>query len=315
MFQWLPFLELHGIVHGPSGANNVTIACPWCDPEAAHQHLAINLHGRGWHCWKQPQHRGVSPVRLIVALLRCSTEQAARIAEVPTSLPPDFLASVRGRLHPPPRPVREAVDCPREFKPLVDKPSARPYLNYLRRRGFAKPLQLGERYELYYATTGEYASRIIFPVRYQQQLMTWTGRSIGTDPLRYKTLAAASPLDYLLWFDHLQTTNADSICLTEGPFDALKVNALGAAIGVVATCFFTAAPSNRQVDLLHTVLPRFRQRYLLLDQGTFATAIGTQSRLTGLNVVVRQLPPQLKDPGVIATTKQLLAILGAMRYG
>jgi len=103
-------------------------------------------------------------------------------------------------------------------------------------------------------------------------------------------------------------TNCDTIYLCEGPFDALKVHALGQVHGICATCFFTAAPTNRQIDLLHEILPKFRYRYLLLDRGTLPSALRIVSILQGLEVKAIQLPEHLKDPGEIVSTQNLLAL-------
>ena len=63
------------------GGINGTWGCPWCDPgNPQHYILTINLHGKGWFCWKDRTHRGVRNARLVAALLRISLAEARSLA-------------------------------------------------------------------------------------------------------------------------------------------------------------------------------------------------------------------------------------------
>ena len=96
----------------------------------------------------------------------------------------------------------------------------------------------------------------------------------------------------------MQNVDADTLVLCEGPFDALKVDVLGRDYGIAATCFFTSAPTDAQIALLHDLCPQFRRKVLLLDRGTLALAMRVNSRLAGLGVITREVSGDLKDPGV-----------------
>jgi hypothetical protein len=324
MFDWIDFLQRHNIHYVTSGPNvaknDVAVRCPFCGSADPSQHLAININGAGWHCWRNREHKGKSPVRLIQGLLGCSHEQARMLAGQNTTIPDDFLGHVLAQMTPNASAATTRVlTIPPEFKTLRDTPTCRPYLRYLRDRGFKHPLKL----DLYYCTKGPYHGRIIFPIHFEGKLVTWTGRTIVTsETLRYKSLSpdpekakkegyqALGPIGhYLLGFDDLVKNPGDTICMVEGPFDALKVNYLGQRHGIQATCFFTNSPSVNQIDLLHELLPLYRRRVLLLDQGTMPIAIRTQNLLTGLDVELVQLPAQYKDPGEISLPIQLLQLL------
>jgi hypothetical protein len=189
---------------------------------------------------------------------------------------------------------------PEEFKPFRDLPSAERFVNYLYMRGFeeSEALRLTENYDVWYCTRGEYQGRIIFPVVYRGQLLGWTGRSIYTgERLRYKTEGALT--GQLLWYDDLLECEAETIVLCEGPFDALKVAILGRPRGIVATCFFTSGLSEGQLDRLHSLLPRFRRRYLVLDRGAVGATLRASVRLKALAVETRWLPAEIKDPGLL----------------
>jgi hypothetical protein len=184
----------------------------------------------------------------------------------------------------------------------------------------AQALLMTKRYNLRYATQGPYKRRVIFPITFEGKLVSWTGRAIdkGTE-IRYKTLSAdperatregcgqaLGPItDYLLWYDRVMSADADTLIICEGPFDACKVDVLGRREGIVATCVFTSRPTNRQIELLHTMLPRFKRKYLLLDRGTLPTQLAVQGELVGLGLQLAELPRGLKDPGQFVDRQQL----------
>jgi hypothetical protein len=174
-----------------------------------------------------------------------------------------------------------------------------------------------------YCTQGAYKGRIIFTVEFEGKLVGWTGRSIypGVDA-RYRTLSddkekankegyepAPAPIsDFLLFYDRLLDTNADTCVLCEGPFDAWRVNLLGRRLGVVATCFFTSTLSRQQLLLLHSILPEFDRRLLMLDENTLTKALTIKSDMISLGVDIAHLKG-VKDPGEIQSERQLEALL------
>jgi hypothetical protein len=211
------------------------------------------------------------------------------------------------RSAPPPLPQ---LQLPSEFRPLSPSPLAQPFVDYLRGRGFqhSRIHRFTNDYGLYYARSGLWRYRLILAVYRRNQLRSWTGRSIVKGHgLRYLALGkehSGAPLtDFLPWFDELRAAGGKRLVLCEGPFDALKLRELGQP----ATCFFTAAPSPAQIDLLRELLPRWRQRILLLDQGTTAAALAVQRNLAGLGVRIAKLPQNVKDPGELSSVDFLTA--------
>jgi hypothetical protein len=319
MFDLRAFFDQHGIKYRTSGANvsrgNIAIHCPFCGPDDPSEHLSVNIEGKGWRCWRHPDHRGKSPARLVRALLRCSMDKAREIVGHSVFLPEDFGDRVKALFASnDDAPEVDDLPLPDEFRRLGGQPSARPFVRYLTDRGFT-PLQIGKmtnRYGIRYAIEGSYQGRIIFPVTYDGELVSWTGRSISKNAtLRYKTLstdeesadregyrpALGAISHYLLWFDELEDTGGELLVLCEGPFDALKVDVLGRSQGIRATCFFTAAPTEAQVDLLHTLARRFDRVLLLLDKGTVSLGMRVSQQLASVRVDSAHLPKALKDPG------------------
>lgn len=331
MFDWPNFLQQNNIYFRNSGPNvgrdSVVIHCCWCGAADESEHLVISLTGKGFKCWRDKSHSGKNPAKLIQALLNCSWEQANQIAGQGKSLPNDFMNKVKQSLIKQ-EPVQKinTLRLPNVFKPFSSLPSCKPYVDYLTRRKFtAADILSTEHYKIHYCTRGNYKGRVIFTIWHDSKLVGWTGRTIYPDQMaRYKSLThdfekagedgelpAPNPIShYLLFYDIVVNRTADTIVLCEGPMDAWRVNLLGKTIGVVSTCFFTSTLSKEQLNLLHGILPRFKNKYLLLDQNTFSKAARMRSELISLGVVVKQMPAGLNDPGEMTTTLQLKSALG-----
>jgi hypothetical protein len=320
-FDWQRFLDRYQVDYITTGSSvvrgNIAVHCPFCGAADGGHHMGISLEGKGWGCWRRTEHRGRSPVRLVQALLQCGFDEAIRIVGGSVHIPEDFISRVRGAFAPSHDVTTQplSLELPPAFKQFGSgMPSERRFADYLRRRGFKKPSLLSTRYGLRYCSAGDFLfkDRVIFPIRYEKVLVSWVGRTIhaGHDP-RYKVLSRTRkegddpdyPLalgrntDYLLWYDEIVSSDADTLVVVEGPFDALKIMELGHSKGVVATCLFTAGASDDQIGLLHDLVPRFRKSFLLLDRDMLAGTMRLLQRLSGLLISPMYLPMNVKDPG------------------
>jgi hypothetical protein len=322
-FDWVSFFDQNGIDYQTSGPNtsraHVTLHCPWCGVADKGYHLSVSLAGKGFRCFRQPLHVGKNPARLIQALLNCSMERASTLAGNAKTLPNDFMNKIKTSLVKQDTvQIENKLKLPVEFKSFSKLPSCKIYLNYINLRGFT--IKDAEDYKVYYAFLGPYKGRIIFTVEYEEKLVGWTGRTVySSQNVRYKTLTndpetakenneipAPRPIsDFLLFYDKLLKSDAETIVLCEGPFDAWKVNVLGKYLGVVATCFFTSTMSKQQLNLLHGLLPKFRNKFLLLDQNTFSKAARIKADLIALGIVPKRMSDGIKDPGDIKSVKEL----------
>lgn len=330
-FDWIDFFERYGVEYvtqSPNiGRGEVGIKCPFCGPADPSQHMSINLEGRGWMCRRargDPRHRGRSPVRLIRALTGCSAREAARLVGAPVldgdaSILDQVEALLGVREEEAPAPPREMRE-PREFRPFGDKPSARRFARYMRGRGFPESfLREMAPAGLRYCTLGPFAERVIFLVHQEGRLVNWTGRAISPGARRrYQAHtpdpelaerwglepAALSIERCLLWYDEL-LAGGDLLEVVEGPMDALKLRMLGRS----ATCLFTSAVSDAQLDLLRELAPRFERRAVLLDRGAEVEALTAAGRLAALGFSVEWLPPGASDPGEL--TRDLVREIGA----
>ena len=298
MFDWEHFLQSNRIDYEQEGGRNIKTHCPFCSDDPS-KHMIISTEGRGWKCWRDTRrHSGVNPTKLVAALLRCSYAEAARITGSETPDTTNFLDRVKSLL------TEQKLELPKlqvpsEFRIFSDKPSCRPFLNYLKQRGHTLDDALA--YNLKYAVNGQFSGRIIFSMYLNKQLIGWTGRAIGSREPRYLTNGAHN--HSLMWFDKLKCNPAKVLLICEGPFDALKVNVLGAP-SIKATCFGTTMPSSNQVNLLYELAPLFDHAFLMLDDGTTSIAMEVLSQLRSIGIRFAKLPEGVKDPGEL-TKKQL----------
>lgn len=336
-FDWPRFLRQHRIEYVTSGSNvaagNWNVRCPFCGENDPSQHLGISLKGAGWGCLRNTAHRGKSPVRLIRQLLHCSAEEAQRLVGSTAVLAPSLGAfeasalALRGLDHKAaPAPLQTALRLLPEFKPLLnDSPLSRPFLAYLRARGYrdAQIRWLAKNYQLYYATSGLYAQRTIIPIydRYGD-LLSWTARTIRADAQpRYRTLrmqgeeptARVAANNTLLGLPLLWSAeNPRALVLVEGPFDALKLTAFGYPFGVYATALFGLNVYPSQVAEVQELALRFGKVCLLLDEDAEFQRLRLLSTLSGVRVQVLKMPKDTDDPGALSgeqATRLALEIL------
>lgn len=329
-FEWESFLRQRGIPHtkggGNAARNELAVRCPMCGSQDEGMHMAISLLGRGWKCRRKPlEHKGRNPTRLVQALLQCSWEAAAGITKQGIFLTGNFageMALLKARFMAP-KP-RKPIKLLPEFLPFgTNKPSAQAFTQYLKNRNYTiKQIdKLTMDFGVRYCPRGSYKGRIVFPVYYNDKLVSWTGRTISKNVIpRYRALSnnednqerglpiGVGPItNYLLWYDQLKKGYHQTLVLVEGPFDALRIMVLGQKLGIGATCLFTSQPSKGQVDLLHDLIPRVKRTFLLLDKGTEANAIRASSLIScDLEIITLQ---DFKDPGEIPTSRDLIRIL------
>lgn len=325
-FDWPGFLRQHRVEYVTSGPNvgrgQIGVKCPWCGSADPSQHLVISLRGQGWSCRRNQVHSGKSRARLIQFLLRCSEAQARQLAYGEDSAvlveDEDVAGRLRDLLMPGADGPAEPLSLPAEFKPLTASSSlAEPFRAYLWQRGYnvGQVSRLITNYKLHYATRGRFAYRIIMPIYSRTGvLMTWTGRSIVEDEeLRYRTLtmrrddslADGGPYARcsiksllfglpLLW--HAPNPRALIIC--EGPFDAMRITAFGASLGVYGTCLFGLSVSGAQVRLIDELAERYPLTGLMVDKAAGLQGLALASHSASIQLL--QIPPGVKDPGELS---------------
>lgn len=347
-FNWEHFLKTYGIpyVTDREGVNvsrgNLGLPCPLCTKEGnpdPSEHLGINPKTGAWNCWRRASHRGRKPHKLICALLNCTYQEANHIVE--HGAKPDLndfnslvnLGSTYFNKKTEEKPFEDQVygvdkdlNIPNEFKSfeLKNTLAHRMVNDYMVWRGFRRedlPLMTAV-YHLRWARSGPWAYRVIFPVTQRHKLLTWTGRAIGNDPIRYKTLSVEETqgLTYVailsikdtIWnYDDLVEFPGDTLVVTEGPFDALKLDAYGRALGLRATCLWGLSITDSQIAHIKRVVQHYHRVVVMLDNPLDSNGIKEQLLPHIRQVTVQEVPGHQKDPGDLSRkqVKELASIL------
>lgn len=323
-FDWQSFLEARGIdykTHGPSTSkDNIYVHCVFCGEADQGFHMGISTKGRGWGCWRDNHHRGIAPARLIQALLGCSWEEAARIAgQKRAGQTSDILSAVQSALGITKQ--QKEIKPPKllsAFRPIRYSPKTI-YWRYLNEERGYSPNEidyLSQEFDLHACTFGVrlWNYRIIIPVRDEDnQLITWTGRTIAYDPVRYRTLtsdpdkANAGPLaraainDGFMRHRRIQE-GADFLILVEGPFDCMSVDLHSEDFDAHVDCLFGKVLTASQLDYLAGIRHKYKSVFLVLDPEARIEALRMAKELEALRIEPYLLSGD-KDPGDMGERK------------
>lgn len=326
--DWRRFCERHNIEYvtfGPNTARgNISIHCPWCGPADPSHHLGLKLdpYDPQWGCFRNKQHRGPEPSRLVARLLGISLKHAVELvkAEVP---PPDSLGDMLQALRKPSESPQDRVQALArrvvpltEFRLLADamrNPSefTQAFGQYLAGRGFgvADAIDAAKRYGLWYALSGEQRYRIVFPVYSEQtELIGWTGRDItGTSMIRYRAMAEMGK-DWLLISPRREP--ADVLVVCEGPIDFLKIDYYGREFGIEAVGTMGTAVTQAQFAQIVRMMKTKRRAYSLFDAEAFAQSMRLAFEMSR-GARFSRIPQGYEDPGALTptSTRELARLL------
>ncbi len=300
--DWIALLESNNIEYVTRGPNTkrgeVSVRCPWCGIDDPSQHLSISLTADKWGCWRNSEHRGKRPHRLIQALLNCSNHTASAIVGQYSHADPDDLDEALAMLtatSEPPEPDKQLV-MPDEFRWIGPLGSGNRFWQYLERRGFDDIQILASHYRLRYASVGHYKDRIIFPLYKQSRLIGWTGRALADAPEAPRYLSSGEAIKRtVLWEDGLRQ-GGNALFIVEGPFDALKLDFYGGP-AIRATCCFGTSASPEQITILRELSRLFSHTIILFDQGALEQAMLLEASLVGAKI--GSLAVGTKDPGAL----------------
>jgi hypothetical protein len=316
--DWIGFFNDNSIPWVSSGPNTargeVSIKCVWCGEDDPSQHLGVSLTSENWGCLRDPSHRGHSSTFLVGALLGCSQHQAKLVVGQYSKSDPDQIDTSdipevgeewfkKAELVLPDGP--EQLPALRPIAPLGS--SAR-FWHYLKTRGFDDPPAVIEDYSLACCLTGRFKDRLIVPFYQRGEMVAWTGRALGNPKHAARYLSSKRVKETIFNQDGLMR-GGKVLFVTEGPFDALKMDFYGKAMGARATCALGVSLSIEQIVLLNSRRRRFERTVILFDQDAIGPAYQAMDWLTDKNVSVGQLPEGVKDPGdmnadqVIATIR------------
>ena len=320
-FDFTAFCDKRGIEYITKGVNvkssdQANVNCPFCRDEGNPDpsfHLGIHSEKGYFSCWRNRRHRGKTLHRLLMKLVNISYTEACDIlgekdSWIPEGAFDELAANPEGIFSD--TSIEQAsatLAWPEEFNEFKGFRSTRRFINYLESRGY-HPSHIQEligRYNFHYAISGRWQERLVLPIYLDYRLVSWTTRSIQKNAsLRYLSLsqdhgALMSIKDTVFNFDELIDTGGDVLFVTEGPFDAMKVDFYGASMGLRATCLFSKALREPQAILISELAQEYKKIVVLLDREEVDTTLLTVSKLSFLPrpVEVGSLPFNVKDPG------------------
>lgn len=322
------FLDQYNIPYETSGRNckknQIVICCPLCEHDDGF-HMGIIPSNGFYGCWRDFKHRGRNFARVIKALLDCSWEEANRLAGKEAAFEDgDDLMKMVDALFDDEKEGELKVlggatklNFPRSWHMIMSSGITAPFWRYLKGRGFTNIEKLVSKYEIYCCNSGEWKKRLVFPMYYNEKLITWQARSIqqGVD-LPYKDLSVdlsvRHPKFFLYNFDELKQ-GGKVLMVSEGLFDMLKLDYYSPR-GFRATCLFTKSMTDEQMYLLMELAPLYEEVWLVLDDDAQGQGMALASELFMIkNLKQVIVPEEVGDPG--AMTEQEVKEFTSTNYG
>ena len=301
MINWERTLGDAGIEYVSRGPNvkrgNVNIRCPWCGAADPSHHLGIDLESGKWGCWRNAEHRGKSPVRLLVAVLKRPVWEVRQMLGLFDAPDLSTFSGVRARLtgsptDAPDAPYNASLEWPMWVRPINrDEALTGRFYEYIRdERGFGTSTGMVIlTYQLKCALSGDQKGRVLFPYFYRGRMVTWTGRAITKSAtLRYRDLEKDASVIFKneTLFNYDRAARGGRILIVvEGPIDAVKLDWGGRFFGVHAVGLSTNNISTAQMDMLAELASAYDRVYIGMDQPTaFARLDSTRmvSKLSGV---------------------------------
>lgn len=327
MINWLRVLNSAGVEYVERGANvkrgEINIRCPFCGNADPSHHMGLSLTTGWWACWRNAAHRGKSPLRLLVKLLRCTYARACELAGITGDyVDPEGFDAVAARimsrndLDRVEEVRREFLHLPKDETRVIDaRGSTRRHWEYMVNvRGFLPqdvPAFLD--YAIVAGIGGAWQGRVILPYLVHNEIVAWTARAISADArLRYRDLEIESclipPKETLYNHDAL-VAGGSSLLVVEGPLDSLKLDMYGKDWGVRAVGLSTNSMTDAQIYLLEESAHRFKRVLVMMDNASTLGVIDSfklKSRLQAIpNLGFVPVPFGKKD-GAELTPRQVV---------
>ena len=311
MFDWPKFLDSVGVdyVLGPIGqvrSGHIGIGCPICGNDDKF-HYAIELDtSRVRGCWRDPTH-WMSAVNLIAELGNLNYSKAKDLlyseAGIAEELSSRTLAAQLSALdkEDEKKEMFLEVKWPETSRIFHDQTflhGGKPYIDYLRKRGFKSPLAVGNQYGLRWCRAGSWSHRLLFPIRRKDGVLVgWTGRDItGTSKIRYKTYHSGAGVAGLVFGCHPEL-KGEVLALVEGPMDAIKLDFYAGYRPVNAIALLGLNAGQEKLNRVQQIATNFKRVLIVLDSDTEAHSHRIRDDLAVLDAEVKYVPEGVKDPG------------------
>lgn len=324
----IPVLEKgHSVSRG-----NFNIQCPFCGQADQGHHMGIKLGNGWWACWRNSEHRGKSPVRLLVAALGKPVWEVRQLLGLHSSPELSTFWSIKERLTSsaqertaPSSEAPETVKFPRTFRDdwSAGAIAATRFREYLKGRGFPDAVleRVAHAYGMRYCIGGDFADRVILPYYYRGAVTMWTGRSIHKSAgLRYRDLEkeqASLFKDSLLYNYDRASRGGLALVLVEGPFDVVKSDWAGTPQGVHSVGLSTNSFTDAQAAQLAELSSAYEATFVAMDTPTTFARMASYSMVSRLRGVIDAKPLDAsalgKDMGGAPIRDVSLFLRGATR--
>ena len=307
--DWQSLLDDNFIPYVTAGKNTATgeisVNCPFCLGSDPSFHLGINLTNGVWACWRDQQHRGRAPIKLISALLGVGSTQAGLILQAyQNSAIDEFDSFQTAAIHtgpyrpiamqtfatrsPPKRTIPHIVPWPDEFEPLRSY-----FSDYLFRRGI--DTSIADYYCLTCCRVGRWKQRIIIPVFDKNfKLLGWQGRAIVDPKKAPRYLTSHEQVKRTVFNLQNISKGGEILYICEGPMDAMKLDYLGKP-RIRATCSFGVTVTMEQIQLLSDLCSKFSKVVLQFDTDSSGVIGGFNLSDWLPNISFGNLPEGHKD--------------------
>lgn len=326
VINWKQILDENHIQYVERGANvkrgELNIKCPYCGSADPSHHLGLSQDTGWWACWRNSDHRGKSPVRLLVALLRISYRKARELAGLDEDyVDPDGFDDLAARLLRSGQSMPELEDQAQgklrmglDYQKFTSSGGRnRRFFNYLESRLFRDQdiLKLAWYYNLRHCISGPFQDRLIIPYYLNGELITWAGRAVGESTIRYKALSIEDSIlaTKRTLYNYDAHKQADVLVLVEGPIDALKLDFYGKRFGVRSVALSTNSINDEQIYLLEEAASKVRKVIIMLDTQTSLGVVASmrmRERLGQIpNSQIQAVPYGMKDAGELSYEQAL----------
>ena len=331
---WIDIFHKHGVTfhtkHKNCKRGNIVIDCPFCANSDGKFHMGVDKSGR-FGCWKNQEHRGKFPHRLLMVLLNISKAEANRLVgsdegQIDESDLERMKRMVAGwdeeEVYEEDEELEEeqltGLKMPKQFLPIKPTGDSTDYYYYLMDRGFPRKdvRPLVEQFNLHCCDTWDrvygkvWFERIITPVYLRGEMMCWGSRTIDpSQELRYMSLPADDsviPVKELIYNFDSAMEGGKILLMVEGQVDVWKLDLYGKKYGIRAVGLFSKSIVPSQVDLITELKKEYDHSFLMLDGGEEVYGLPLTQLLNASGKRVKTLvwDSPAEDPGA-ATPAQL----------
>lgn len=309
-FDYEAFFASEGVEFFTEGKNVrsgcVSLRCPFCNDDPSN-HLNANPATGGYSCFRNREHWGSSPVKLIQEIKRCTYSEAKAIAggdEIAVGA--GSLEEMEQQIEAIANPAKTVsghriLTFPKEFKVIENRGLTKlAYQSLFTERLFNEDdiPTLCRDYRVRYAVAGDFRKRLILPFLIKGNVVGWSARALGDARLRYISYPADAAKKNLLFNHGPASAGGKVLVIVEGGFGALKIDLYGRHLGIRAVATLGTNFTEAQVGLIYRLAKRFNERIIVLfDHGAEMQAHALAGQLSLFRVSLGELPEWADGPG------------------